>query len=140
MKTATAISAGGVVVGPEGVLLIARRNPKGELQWTLPKGVVEAGEDPAATAVREVREETGIDAEIVAEAGTIDYWFVWKPDDTRYHKFVHYFFMRPTGGDFSRRDEEAEDVRWVPAAEAASAASFPNERDVIARALEESGR
>jgi 8-oxo-dGTP pyrophosphatase MutT (NUDIX family) len=137
VKTATAVSAGGVVVGPDGVLFIARRGARGELQWTLPKGLVEAGEDVAATAVREVGEETGIEAEIVSKVGTIDYWFVWKPEDTRYHKFVHYFLMRPAGGDFSRRDHEAEDVRWVPADIAVTTASFANERDIIARAIKE---
>jgi 8-oxo-dGTP pyrophosphatase MutT (NUDIX family) len=139
VKTATTVSAGGVVVGPDGVLLIARRSSGGELQWTLPKGLVDPGEDVTATAVREVREETGIDALIDSKLGTIDYWFIWKPEDTRFHKFVHYFLMRPTGGDFSQRDDEAEDVRWFPADEAMTAASFANERDIIARAIKEAG-
>lgn len=137
MKTATTVSAGGVVVGPDGVLLIARRGANGSLQWTLPKGLVEPGEDVMATAVREVREETGIEAAIDSKLGTIDYWFVWKPEDTRYHKFVHYFLMLPTGGDFSARDDEAEEVRWVPAGDAVATASFANERDIIARAIKE---
>jgi 8-oxo-dGTP pyrophosphatase MutT (NUDIX family) len=135
VKTATATSAGGVVLRDEdSVILIARRSPSGELQWTLPKGIVEPGETAEEAALREVREETGLEVSIAAPLGTIDYWFVWKPDDTRYHKFVHYFAMRPTGGDTADHDDEVEDVGWFSIDDALATASFANERELIARA------
>jgi 8-oxo-dGTP pyrophosphatase MutT (NUDIX family) len=141
VKTARATSAGGVVVDGRGnVVLIARRSPKGTLQWTLPKGAVEEGETAEQAALREVREETGLEAELADKLGTIDYWFVWKPDDTRYHKFVHYFLMRAIGGDLADHDDEVEDARWYPFEDALKAASFANERALLKKAVEAARR
>lgn len=135
MKTATATSAGGVVVDGRGnVVLIAHRSTRGALQWTLPKGVVEEGETAEVTALREVREETGLEAEIAGKLDTIDYWFVWKPEDTRYHKFVHYFLMRASGGDLADHDFEVEEARWFPFDEAERVCSFANERALVRKA------
>jgi 8-oxo-dGTP pyrophosphatase MutT (NUDIX family) len=135
VKTQTVTSAGGVVIDlRHRVLMISRRSPAGRLQWTLPKGLVEKGEDAEETAVREVREETGVAARVTGEPHTIDYWFVWKPDDTRYHKYVRYYPMQPTGEPDTARDDEAESVEWVDAADAIARASFANEKTVL-RAL-----
>jgi ADP-ribose pyrophosphatase YjhB (NUDIX family) len=133
--TKRAVSAGGLVVDhrPDGhwVLLISRRSAAGVLQWTLPKGGLEGGEDRRSAAVREVREETGLDCEIVGDLGTIDYWFVWRPDEVRYHKFVHYYLMRHLGGDPYPRDDEAEDVEWFPLPEALERLTHANERQLV---------
>ncbi|MCA1833790.1 MAG: NUDIX hydrolase [Actinomycetota bacterium] len=132
MKTERATSAGGVVVDERGyVLMIARRSPAGKVQWTLPKGLVEHDERPEETAVREVAEETGVPARITGSPTTIDYWFVWKPDDTRYHKFVHYFPMCVASGERTEPDGEAEAVGWFSAEDAIAKASFTNERAVL---------
>lgn len=136
--TKRAISAGGLVVSdrPDGrwVVLISRRNAAGALQWTLPKGGLEEGEDHRSAALREVREETGLDCEIVSELGVVDYWFVWRPEEVRYHKFVHYYLMRHLGGDAAPRDDEAEAVEWVPLEEALQRLSHANERELVAAA------
>ena len=135
MRTARAVSAGGVVLAetrPDApVALVAHRSARGSLQWTLPKGAQEEGETVTETALREVREETGLEAELIGPLDTIDYWFVWAPERTRYHKFVHYFLMRSVGGDFAQRDHEMEDAAWFEPAEARRRMSFANERKLL---------
>ena len=64
----------------------------------------------------------------------VDYWFVWKPDQVRYHKFVHYFLMEHRGGDLTGRDDEAEDVLWLPIGEAVTRLSHANERRLVLEA------
>ena len=138
MRTRSEFSAGGVVIreGPLGteVALAARRTRKGELAWGLPKGLVEPGEEPEQTAVREVQEETGLQGEIVRSLGDISYWFVW--DGERVRKKVAFYLMRALGGDISQHDREMEEIRWFPLAQAVKRASYPSERDVIRRAAE----
>jgi 8-oxo-dGTP pyrophosphatase MutT (NUDIX family) len=142
VRTARAVSAGGVVLAdlrPDAdVALVARRSARGTLQWTLPKGQQETGETVPETALREVREETGLEVELIGPLDTIDYWFVWAPEQTRYHKFVHYFLMRATGGDLARHDHEMEDAAWFGLDRARTVMAFPNERrllDLIPAAL-----
>jgi 8-oxo-dGTP pyrophosphatase MutT (NUDIX family) len=137
--THRATSAGGVVCDdrPDGrrwVLLIARRNAAGRPQWTLPKGGIEAGETDEQAALREVREETGHGAVIDRLLGTIDYWFVWRPDQIRYHKFVHYYFMWWDGLAAGERDDEAEHVEWVPLDIALVRLAHRNERKLVEKA------
>ncbi len=137
--TRRATSCGGVVCDdrPDGrrwVLLIARRNAAGKPQWTLPKGGIEAGETDQQAALREVREETGHGASIDHLLGTIDYWFVWRPDQIRYHKFVHYYFMWWDGLAAGERDDEAEHVEWVPLDIALVRLAHRNERKLVERA------
>lgn len=135
MRTARAVSAGGVVLAetrPDApVALVAHRSARGSLQWTLPKGAQEPGESVGQTALREVREETGLEAELIGPLDTIDYWFVWAPERTRYHKFVHYFLMRAVGGDFADHDHETEDAAWFEPARAREQMSFANERRLL---------
>jgi len=138
VKTRSEHSAGGVVVrrrdGAVDVALAARRTRKGDLAWGLPKGLVEKGEAPEETAVREVQEETGLVAEIVEPLGDISYWYVW--DEERIRKNVTFFLMEAVGGDVSVHDHEMEDVRWFPLQEAGRRASYPSERDVLRRAAD----
>ena len=81
------------------------------MTWTLPKGTPHVPETTEETAVREVREETGLDVRIIRRFDSISYVFV--QGRTRIHKTVHYFLMVPTGGDLDRHDHEFEEVRWI---------------------------
>ena len=136
--TRTEVSAGGVVYrrGTDGVevVLAARRTRRGELAWGLAKGGIEPDETTEQAAVREVREETGIEAEIERSLGETRYFYVW--EDVRVRKTVHFFLMRATGGDTNDRDDEMEDVKWFPLARALKRAAYRGERDVLGRAAE----
>jgi ADP-ribose pyrophosphatase YjhB (NUDIX family) len=132
------VSAGGVVFrrtasGVE-IALASRRTRGGDLVWGLPKGRIDAGETVEEAALREVREETGLDATIEAQLGRISYVYVW--EKARISKVVHFFLMRATGGDISDHDDEMEEVRWFALADAADSAAYDSERDVIRRAVE----
>jgi 8-oxo-dGTP pyrophosphatase MutT (NUDIX family) len=131
------VSAGGVAFrpGPAGPeVVVVRVPPQG--RWQLPKGLVGADERPEDAAVREVGEEAGIRAELLAPIQVIEYWYVapgrnWR---VRFHKFVHFFLMAYRGGDVAGHDREVEEARWVPIAEAMDMLAFKNERAVVARA------
>jgi len=116
------------------VVLAARRTRRGDLAWGLPKGLVESGERPEDAALREVEEETGLQAEIDDDLGSISYFYVW--DGVRVRKTVHFFLMHATGGDTSRHDHEMEEVRWFPLGEALRVASFRSEGEILRKAAD----
>ena len=139
METRSEVSAGGVVYrrdagGGVEVALAARRTRRGQLAWGLAKGAVESGESDDEAAVREVREETGLEAVIQADLGDIRYFYVW--EGVRVRKRVHFFLMLATGGDVSSHDAEMEEVRWFALRAAIKRAAYRGEREVIERAAE----
>jgi 8-oxo-dGTP pyrophosphatase MutT (NUDIX family) len=121
-------SAGGLVVRGDEVLLI---NPR-PARWQLPKGHVEQGEDAPTAALREVREETGVSARIVAPLPEIHYAYA-AGRQLRVEKRVDYYLMAYVDG--SERDADPREVlqaRWVRWDEALALLSFANEREVAA--------
>jgi 8-oxo-dGTP pyrophosphatase MutT (NUDIX family) len=133
MPVKQAVSAGGVVgrltKGGVEVVICGRTE---EAIWGLPKGTPEPNETIEETACREVEEETGLKVAVVDKVGSIRYWFV--RDGVRYHKTVHYFLMRPIGGDLSAHDWEYDQVQWVPVAAAVQALTFENDRETVRKA------
>ena len=114
--------------------LIGRKDRRGRLLWSLPKGHIEPGESAEQAAVREVAEETGIAGTIVGQLGTIDFWFM--ADGRRVHKTVHHFLLRAEGGELSDADVEVTAVAWVPLDELGSRLAYEDERTLVARAPE----
>lgn len=137
LQTKRAVSAGGVVYqyqnGSIDILLCGRDDTG---SWSLPKGTPHQGESLEETATREVTEETGLDVAVQDKIGNVDYWFVVKSQDTRFHKTVYYYLMRPMGGDTSRHDEEYDIVKWFPAEEALKVMTYANEADIVRRAMD----
>ncbi len=132
------ISSGGVVFRPAGaareVALIRVARSDGHA-WALPKGWVEKWEDLEQTAVREVREETGLDAKVLRKLGEITYEFYSKADRSRVLKTVHLFLLECLGGDTADHDDEVEEVRWFPLDEAVTTLTHKNERDMLEKAI-----
>ena len=134
LRTARATSAGGVVHrlmdGRLQVALVHRRAP---FLWALPKGTPDAGETIEETALRETREETGLEVAIDRSLRSIRYFFV--RGSTRFHKTVHFFLMRPMGGSTDAHDAEFDEVRWVDVEEALALLTHATERSVVEEAL-----
>jgi 8-oxo-dGTP pyrophosphatase MutT (NUDIX family) len=136
LRNTTATSAGGIVVRTENdvpyLVVGMRRRDRDGVTWTLPKGTPISGETREATALREVGEETGLEVRIVEPLDAIEYTFV--QHGTRINKTVHYFLMRPTGGDLGRHDHEFEQVRWIAFDDAPDMLTFETERALVERA------
>lgn len=127
-------SAGGLVVQGDQALLIGRHDKKGRTLWSLPKGHIEPNETPEQAAIREVREETGIDAVIVKHLGTIDFWFM--ADGKRIHKTVHHYLMDAIGGDLQPQTVEVDEVAWFPREGISGRLAYSDERNLIKETVE----
>ena len=137
LPTVHQVSAGGVVVrrnNNRNEVVIIQTVP--ELRWQLPKGLIDEGESPETAALREVREEGGVAAEIESELGKIEYWFVADHGKgrTRYHKRVHFYLMRYVSGDVADHDHEVAEARWVSFSDAVALLAFDAERDLVLKA------
>ena len=138
MSDRSEVSAGGVVYRREAgrieVILASRRTRRGDIAWGLAKGGIEPDETTEEAAVREVREETGLEARIERSLGETRYFYVW--EDVRIRKTVHFFLMRHTGGNADDRDDEMEEIRWFPMERAIKRAAYRGERDMLVKASE----
>jgi len=138
VRTYEQVSAGGVVYrsSDTGIeIAIVRVVP--EKRWQLPKGLIDDGETAEQAALREVREESGIIAELVAPIETVEYWFYAARygERRRYHKFVHFFLMSYKDGNVDNHDHEVDEARWVTAEDALTMLAFKSERDVVMKAV-----
>lgn len=136
-ETRDQVSAGGVAFRrKKSNLEVAIVCMKPKLRWQLPKGIVDPGESPEVTALREVREEAGIETDLLRLIETIEYWYrstkYGKP--VRFHKFVHFYLLEFKSGDVSNHDHEVQEARWVDFDIAINMLAFKSERDVVEKA------
>ena len=138
-ETKEQVSAGGVVYRRRGGKIEVALISVGEAaRWQLPKGLVGRGEAPAAAALREVAEETGLACEVEAELERVEYWYFSKGGArrVRFHKFVHFYLMRYVSGDVSGHDDEVNEARWVGLEDAEGMLAFRGERKALGEARE----
>jgi len=137
VRTVREISSGGVVYRRrEGTVEVALIQVRA--RWRLPKGQVEEGEGLKETALREVREETGLEGRVVAKLGDITYWYTTKSkrgEPLRIFKRVYFYLIRYLQGDVSRHDEEVDEARWAPIADAVKMLAYPTERETMRKAV-----
>jgi 8-oxo-dGTP pyrophosphatase MutT (NUDIX family) len=118
-----------------------RPGGKPEGIWALPKGLIGEGEDPAATALREVEEETGIRGRLDRKLGDVRYVYTW--DGERVFKVVSFFLVRYSSGRLGALQPEFEhevaEVRWLPLTDAPRLLAYGGERDMAARAIDALG-
>ncbi|HEX6574123.1 MAG TPA: NUDIX domain-containing protein [Gemmatimonadaceae bacterium] len=142
VRTETQVSAGGAALrkgkGGLEVALISVGSPP---RWQLPKGLVDKGETPEVAAVREVREEAGVVATIDQLIEKVEYWYQASRggERIRYHKFVNFYLMWYESGAVEDHDNEVNESRWFPVAEAVSTLAFRSERSVLERAVQLAG-
>jgi 8-oxo-dGTP pyrophosphatase MutT (NUDIX family) len=133
---ASEFSAGGVVVNDAGEVIVivpTRRAADGSKVLALPKGHPDGAETAVQAALREVREETGVVAELIESLGSVRYWY--QRDGRRIAKVVEFFLLRYVEGDLADHDHEVEEARWISAEQAVRALSYAGERDMVQRVL-----
>ena len=133
-------SAGGVLVRKlQGRWMAAAIRPAGKPEgtWALPKGLIDDGEKPEVTAVREVQEETGARGRMVGKLGDVRYVYTWAGE--RVFKVVSFYLVRYSGGRLgdvpAEHAHEVAEVRWLPLDEAPSLLAYKGEREMAAKAL-----
>jgi len=133
-----AVSAGGLViraVGGQPEIVVGRRKRERDgFVWSLPKGTPEEGETREETALREVREESGLEVRILSYFDAISYSFVRTGE--RIEKTVHYYIMEAIGGSFEQYDKEFDELRWVRMDEAVRLLDFQTESGLVQRAYD----
>ena len=125
-------SAGGVVykksAGKLFVLVCQHSQHHG---WVFPKGLIGdhvENEGKEETAIREVREETGVLGKIIKPLNTADYWYVFENEKIK--KTVYYYLMNVVSEDISKHDKEMENVEWLEAENVENRLTYPSEKKV----------
>lgn len=133
MKSRDEVSAGGVVFRrEEDCVSVLVCKDAGYKKWVLPKGLIDKGESSEETAVREVREEVGVQARIIESLGEEKY--IYMSRGVRVFKVVHYFLMEYQSGSETDHDHEMDEVKWVSLDDAIGLMGYKGAKDVLSRA------
>src|SRR5215213_2285279 len=137
IPTLEQISAGGVAFRLNDskieVAVVAVRPSR---RWQIPKGLIDAGETEEQAAVREVREEAGVECELLEKIETVEYWYfaAARGERVRYHKFVHFFLLKYLAGETENHDHEIDEARWMAIDEAVEMLAFKSEQELVKKA------
>ena len=126
-------AAGGVVWrrGGDGVEIVIAHRPRYD-DWSLPKGKLDAGESWEQAALREVEEEVGLRCTLGPELPPVSY-----TDHKGRAKAVRYWLMEPEGGGAFEPNDEVDEMRWLPPADAVGVLSYPHDKELVLSAAEQ---
>lgn len=128
-------SAGGIVFNDEGKVLVVQNSSS--LNWGFPKGRIEPGQTTKEAALREVKEEGGVEAEIIEKVGDTKYVFVDKwGDGQKAFKIVTIYLMKYRSGDPEDHDYEISEAKWCGIDEALKTLSFSSDKTLLKKAVE----
>lgn len=138
LRTVEQVSAGGAAFrrtasGYEIALISVAPSRR----WQLPKGLIDPGETPEIAALREVREEAGIETELIELIEKIEYWYYgdYQGERERFHKTVYFYLLAYRGGTIEDHDAEVVEARFVGGGEAIAMLAFKSEQAVVEKAL-----
>jgi 8-oxo-dGTP pyrophosphatase MutT (NUDIX family) len=139
IQTRLQFSAGGVAFRHnDGRIEVALVSIGKDRRWQLPKGLIDKGESTEAAAVRETREEAGIDCDALERIDRVEYWYNWTENGEkfRYHKFVDFYLLGYKSGDVADHDHEVNEACWVEINDAIDLLAFASEKKVVEKARE----
>lgn len=125
-------SAGGIVFNYEGKVLLTKHSQNHH--WGFPKGWIDKGETVKEAALREVKEEGGVEAEIIQKVGESKY--IYTLEGEKRFKVVTIFLMKHLSGDHKTHDFEVEDSGWFTPEEALKILSFSADKSLLKKAVE----
>jgi 8-oxo-dGTP pyrophosphatase MutT (NUDIX family) len=129
------LSAGGAVIRDRNVIVVVpvKRDANRRRVLALPKGHLNKGETDEAAAIREVSEETGVQAELIDKLGDVEYSYERR--GRRRAKRVAFYLFEYRSGSLEDHDHEIEDARWMPLERAVEELTYPGEREIVRRAI-----
>lgn len=113
------------------MVLVSVKNGK---HWCLPKGIINRDETPETTALREVREESGLTGKIIDKIGEITYWFFVRKDNIKCRKKVYFYLMEYAEGSTDSHDREVDSAAWFQIDAAIAKASFRGDKEILTKA------
>jgi len=129
------ISSGGVIFRKSGDRVeIALITARGKKAWSLPKGLIDKNEAPEETALREVREESGLHGKIIEKIGHISYWYSLDEERIKVNKMVHFFLLKYINGDTRDHDHEVDEAKWFAIDDAIETLSYRSEQQIVQKA------
>ncbi|OGE26324.1 hypothetical protein A3C26_02875 [Candidatus Daviesbacteria bacterium RIFCSPHIGHO2_02_FULL_39_12] len=124
-------SAGGIVFNSKGQVLVTQHSQN--KHWSFPKGLIDPGQTSEQAAVREVKEEGGVEAEIIGKVGYSKY--VYTLNGEKIFKVVTYYLMKYKSGDIADHDFEVSDLGWFEPEEALKKLTFSQDKELLKKAL-----